>query len=138
MGEAGFSRYQPPAGVEAETEPGSHGRVLRNRLGIRRKREMDAAEYEALLRAQEAYLQRISADTRFTASLLREMHREWLADLMALQADYSVPDYGFAGRGSKGQQERYLEAVKQGYLQDYDDLVDFFREAIERRLRALG
>jgi cell filamentation protein len=193
---------------------------LRNRLGLRRKREMDAAEYEALLRAQESYLQRISADTRFTAALLREMHRDWLGelyewagqyrtvelskggfrwppahlvadnmarfeagllrehtpcrpaplpevarriaevhaelllihpfregngrlarwlvDLMALQASFSVPDYGFAGRGSKGQQRRYLEAVKRGYLQDYDDLVDFFREAIERRLRALG
>lgn len=220
MGEAGLSRYQPPAGAEAEAEPGSRGRVLRNRLGIRRKRDIDAAEYQALLRAQEAYLQRISAETRFTAALFREMHRDWLgeiyewagayrtvelskggfrwppaylvpenmarfeagllrehtpcrpgllpevarriaevhaelllihpfregngrlarwlADLMALQADYSVPDYGFAGRGSKGQQEHYLEAVKRGYLQDYDDLVDFFREAIERRLRALG
>jgi hypothetical protein len=54
MAEAGFRRYQPPAGPEGETEPGSRGRVLRNRLGIRRKREMDVAEYEALLRAQEA------------------------------------------------------------------------------------
>lgn len=45
-------RYRTPHGPEAETEPGSRGRVLCNRLGIRLKREMDRAEYEALLAAQ--------------------------------------------------------------------------------------
>jgi cell filamentation protein len=30
----------------------------------------------------------------------------WLADLMTLQAGYAVPEYGFAGRGSKSQQQR--------------------------------
>jgi cell filamentation protein len=62
----------------------------------------------------------------------------WLADLMALQAACSVPDYGFRGRGSQRVQARYLEAVKQGYLGDYPALTGFFREAIERRLRFLG
>jgi cell filamentation protein len=207
-------------GLEAETESGSRGKVLRNRLGIRRKRDMDAAEYEALLRTQDAYLEQISAETRFTAALIRQMHRDWLgeiyewagayrtlelskggfrwpparlvpdnmapfeagllrehtpclpaplptvarrmaevhaelllihpfregngrlarwvADLMTLQAGLALPDYGFAGQGSKNTQSRYLHAVQRGYLQDYADLSDFFREAIERRLRALG
>src|SRR5436190_20429713 len=72
VGQFGFSRYRRPTGSEAETEPGSRGRVLRNRPGIRRKRDMDAAEYEALLRTQEAYLEQISAETRFTAALIRQ------------------------------------------------------------------
>src|SRR5437660_9416489 len=41
MTRRGFSHYEAPAGAEAETELGSRGRVLRNRLGIRRKREME-------------------------------------------------------------------------------------------------
>ena len=62
----------------------------------------------------------------------------WLADLMALQAGLGPPDYGFAGRGSRSSQSRYLDAVKRGYVQDYDSLTDFFREAMERRLQTLG
>jgi cell filamentation protein len=59
----------------------------------------------------------------------------WLADLMALQAGYAAPRYGFRGRGSRGDRARYLEAVKQGYVQGYAALSDFFREAVERRTR---
>ena len=220
MEHPGFGRYQPPAGPEAATEPGSGGRVLRNRLAIRLKREMDRVEFEALLRVREAYLERISPDTQFTTALLRQMHRDWLgdiyewagqyrtvelskggfrwppaylvadnmarfevgllrehtpcrpapldgvargmaevhaelllihpfregngrlarwlADVMALQAGYTIPDYGFRGRGSRSRQAHYLEAVKLGYLQDYAALSGFFREAVERRLRGWG
>jgi cell filamentation protein len=62
----------------------------------------------------------------------------WLADLMALQAGYSVPDYAFRGRGSRTSRARYLEAVSRGYVRNYADLTDFFREALERRLRRTG
>jgi cell filamentation protein len=194
--------------------------VLRNRLGIRRKREMDQFEYEALLRAQEAYLERISPETRFTAALLCEMHRDWLGEiyewagryrtvelskggftwppahlvahnmaqfeagllrehtpcrpgslsqvarqlaevhtdlllihpfregngrlarwlaaLMALQAGYASPRLQFRGPGTGRNQARYLEAVKRGYLQDYEASEAFFREGLERRLRESG
>jgi cell filamentation protein len=62
----------------------------------------------------------------------------WLADLMALQAGYGAPLYGFRGRGGRGNQARYLEAVKRGYLQDYAALSAFFREAVERRRERSG
>jgi len=75
------SRYTLTTGVEAEAEPGSRGRVLRNRLGITRKRVMEEAEYDALLRAQERFTQEIAADTRFTAAHLCQMHRDWLGDI---------------------------------------------------------
>ena len=50
-----MSRYQLASGVEAEYEPGSHQRVLRNLQGITRKTEMDRAEYVSLLAAQTRY-----------------------------------------------------------------------------------
>jgi cell filamentation protein len=83
-----FSEYEPPTGIQTETEPGSRGRVLRNRLGIRRKWDTDRAEYEALVHAQEAYLERVSPDTRFTARLLRQMHRDWLGEIYGWAGDY--------------------------------------------------
>jgi len=43
-------------GPEAEFEPGSRGRVLRNLLGITRVRDMNEAESQALELAQEAAL----------------------------------------------------------------------------------
>ena len=211
------SRYGIAKGPEAQHEPGSRGRVLANRLGICRKGDMDKAEYDLFLMVQKKYLSRISNDTRFTARLLCQMHRDWLgeiygwagkyrsvelekgdfrwpparfvstnmeafekgllrkytpclkaplpkiarqiaevhaelllihpfregngrlarwlADLMALQAGLPMPSYGFTGRGSKARKENYLEAVKRGYLGDYEALASVFLEAIERRLR---
>ncbi len=74
-------RYVTPEGGEAEFEPGSHKRVLRNRLHIRRKREMDHVELEALVTAQKEYLNRIGPDTRLTAEILRRMHQDWLGGI---------------------------------------------------------
>jgi len=210
-------RYRTPSGPEAQFQPGSHRRVLVNRLGIARKTDMDKAEYQALVSAQTAFLKRISDTTRFTAALNCTMHRQWLggiydwagnyrtvelakgdfrwppaylvpqnmaafekgflrrntpcrpgplhevsrriaevhaelllihpfregngrlarwlADLMALQAGLPVPEYSLSGRGSRANNQRYLEAVKKGYVQDYADLTAWFIQAFERRLR---
>ena len=43
-----MSPYQGPIGAEAEQEPGSHRLVLRNNPGLKRKTDMDRAEYAAL------------------------------------------------------------------------------------------
>ena len=56
----------------------------------------------------------------------------WLADLMALQAGWPLPDYGFRGRGSEHERTVYLAAVKNGYLTRYEDLTGFFLRAIVR------
>jgi cell filamentation protein len=211
------SRYVTPEGIEAEFESGSHKRVLRNRLHIRRKGEMDRVEFDALVRAQEEYLRRIDPETRLTAEILRRMHRDWLggiyewagqyrtvelakgdfrwppafritenmdafekgvlarctpcrpgplvqvarcmaevhaelllihpfregngrlarwvSDLMAFQVGLLAPDYGFAGRDAGKRRAAYLNAVRRGYVQDYEPLAGFFVEALERRLR---
>ena len=56
----------------------------------------------------------------------------WVADIMALQAGYPLPAYRFTGRGSGVEKDRYLRAVKQGYIKNYRPLAAFFTEVIER------
>ena len=56
----------------------------------------------------------------------------WLADIMATQAGYPAPAYGFSGRGSKKRRADYLLAVQQGYIENYLPLARFFEEAILR------
>lgn len=59
----------------------------------------------------------------------------WLSELMFLQAGLPMPMYKFTGRGATKEKERYLNAVKSGYLTDYQPLADFFLDAIERARR---
>ena len=68
-------------GPESESEPGSRGRVLRNRLGITSKREMDAAEANALHSVQVNYTRSVKPGTRFTAALIQVMHADWLREI---------------------------------------------------------
>jgi len=81
------TRYDP-AGVQAEFEPGSRGRVLRNLLGITRARDMALAESQALALAQERAVEIYSEDQRFTSQDIRDLHRLWLADIYAWAGEY--------------------------------------------------
>ena len=56
----------------------------------------------------------------------------WLADIMALQGGFPVPEYGFVGKGAAIRQKRYLDGVKRGYIRDYQPLADFFAGTITR------
>ena len=42
--------------------------------------------------------------------------REGNADIMALQAGFPVPEYGFVGKGAASRQQRYLTGVQRGYI----------------------
>jgi len=68
-------------GPEAEFEPGSGRRVLRNLLGIKTKRDMERAEALALARAQDRFIRTYSADHRFTAKDICDFHRTWLGEI---------------------------------------------------------
>ena len=207
-------KYRTDPGVEGEFEPGSRGRVLRNKLGIRTIKAMDQAEYDALEEAQDRYLDIVTDKAVFTAEFIRSMHRDWLGDiypwagtyrtvevskggftwpaasrvpdnmdrfeatllkprtpfrksnlqdeaedlaiihaelllihpfregngrlarwlanLMSLQAGLPIPNFGFDIPGKDAAHARYLQAVRQGYEQNYRALTDFFREALER------
>jgi cell filamentation protein len=60
------NRYDVSFLEEAQFEPGSHGRVLKNTLGIKRKREMDTAETLALKDALHTFLNMYDEAHSFT------------------------------------------------------------------------
>lgn len=88
------SRYGDP-GVEGEWEPGSRKRVLRNIAGIHLKTEMDRTEAAALEVVVERYFGIITDETVFTAGLICQMHRDWLAGI-----------YEWAGRYRKVEMQK--------------------------------
>lgn len=69
-------------GPEAEFQPGSRSRVLRNRLGITSVRELERRESAALLNATQQRIDETLVDQRFTASEIRRMHQQWLGEIL--------------------------------------------------------
>ena len=85
---ATLGRYDADTSLESQHEPGSRGRVLKNLLGIKSVRDMDQAEFEALLAVQEKYFSIITNETRFTAKLLCAMHHDWLGHIYPWAGNY--------------------------------------------------
>ncbi|MGH9436435.1 MAG: Fic/DOC family protein [Terriglobia bacterium] len=97
------SRYSAH-GPEAESEPGSRGRVLRNLQGIKSVREMERRESEALLSATERSIDETDRDHRFTTEDIRRMHQLWLRDIYPWAGEYrqvnlAKGDFPFAAAG---------------------------------------
>jgi cell filamentation protein len=116
-----MNRYQIDAGIEGEYEPGSRGRVLRNKLGIRSMRQMDQAEASALLEVQRRYLSTVTVQTKFTCEFIRRMHCDWLREI-----------YEWAGR------YRTVEVSKGTFTWPPAHLVSQNMEAFEaKKLRRL-
>ena len=59
-------RYDTSYLIEDQYEPGSRGRVLRNKLGIKSSREMNRIEKEAQLLAIDKLTDIFAVDHRFT------------------------------------------------------------------------
>lgn len=98
-------------GPQAEFEPGSGGRVLRNRLGIKRVRVIEQAESEALLAVQEWAVGHFSAEHRFTSKDIRLLHRRWLGEIYPWAGEYrrvNVSKGGFMFAPA-GQVERLMD-----------------------------
>ena len=91
------ARKYKATGQQAEYEPGSRGRVLRNLLGIIRVGDIGEAESRALLLAQSLAIDRIDDDQRFTAQDICELHRLWLAPLYAWAGEYRSVNIGKGG-----------------------------------------
>lgn len=75
-------------GAQAEFEPGSRGRVLRNLLGIARVRDMQRTESESLLDVQEWAIGHFGASHRFTAADIVLLHRRWLGSIYPWAGEY--------------------------------------------------
>ena len=108
-------------GPEAEFEPGSRGRVLRNLVGVASVREMERAESEALLAATQAAIDDARIDQRFTADDILAMHRRWLGKIYVWAGDYrqvniSKGEFMFA---AAGQVPRLMQEFERGPLREY-------------------
>ena len=81
-------RYDTSGLIEGQFEPGSRGRVLRNLLGINRKREMDKVEGRELVRTFTKLIGTYDNNHRFKAADLCAMHREWLGGIYEWAGKY--------------------------------------------------
>ena len=83
-----MNRYSADPGIEGQYQPGSRGKVLRNLPHITSVRAMQQLEHDTLLSTQSHYLTRIESSTRFDATLLRTMHRDWLGSIYPWASNY--------------------------------------------------
>ena len=137
-------KYDTSALVEAQYEPGSRGRVLKNKLGIKRRREMDRVEIDALARSMVKLAGMFAQAHRFKAKDICLIHKIWLgdiyewaarllADLMAMQANYSPLDYTGISKGK--QRKAYFRAVQEGMDKNYRPMIEIFGRVISRTLK---
>lgn len=83
-----LTKYSTEGLIENQYEPG--GKVLKNKLGIRKKREMEEAEGIALGKTQRHFYKLFSEDPSppITESLIREVHRHWLKRIYTWAGNY--------------------------------------------------
>ncbi|MBN2319005.1 MAG: Fic family protein [Acidobacteria bacterium] len=111
------SRYDVSGLIEAQYQPGSRGRVLRNILGITRKREMDVHTELVLIHPFREGNGRLS---------------RMLAILMAAQAGLPPLDFSHVKGRTK---QKYFWAVQAGMDYDYAPMEEIFTGVIERTLK---
>lgn len=108
-------------GPEAESEPGSRGRVLRNRLGVMSAREMAHRESESLLVATQRMIDETEVEQRFTEDDIRRMHRLWLGKIYVWAGEYrqvnmEKGNFMFA---AAAQVPRLMQEFERGPLHEY-------------------
>lgn len=108
-------------GPEAEFEPGSRNRVLRNLLGIKSKREMDRRETEALLSATRHMIEATRPEQRFTADDIRSAHRIWFGDIYPWAGQYRSVNIGKGGFhfAAAEQIPRLMQDLENGALREF-------------------
>lgn len=108
-------------GPEAEFEPGSRGRVLRNKQGIVRVRDMQRAESEALIAVQEWAIVHFRSDHPFSVADIALLHRRWLGDIYPWAGHYRQVNVSKGGLlfAAAAQVPRLMEAFAAGELREH-------------------
>ena len=111
-------RYDVSGLPEAEFQPGSRGKVLRNKLGITSKAEMDRAEALALERAVDLFVRTYDKGHRFTVSDIRWMHQKWLGDIYEWAGQYRNVNMSKGGFpfAAAGQIPKLMDELEKGAL----------------------
>ena len=91
------SRYETDHLTEAQFELGSSGHVLKNLLGIKRKREMDALEAVKLFEVTMWAIRHYSTDHRFIAADVCLLHKQWLGEVYPWAGEYRQVNMGKGG-----------------------------------------
>ncbi len=115
------ARYDASQLPEAQFEPGSHGRVLKNLLGIKTKREMDLVEAIALKRTVRTLAKTYGRNHRFTASDICKIHKAWLGEIYPWAGKYrqvnvTRDDFTFA---AAAQIPALMKELEHGPLRNY-------------------
>ena len=116
-----FGRYDTSALEEAQFEPGSRGRVLKNLLGIKSKREMDKVEAREQLRALDELVGIYGPSHRFTSADICKIHKIWLGSIYPWAGRYrrvnlSKGQFPFA---AAGQIPGLMEDFEKNFLYEY-------------------
>lgn len=96
-----IGKYDTSGLIENQFEPGSRGRVLKNKLGITSKREMDRREKTEQMRTIEELTTIFGVHHRFTAADICRIHKVWLGNIYEWTGKYrnvkmSKADFDFA------------------------------------------
>lgn len=114
-------KYDTSGLIEAQFEPGSRGRVLKNLLGIKSKREMDQMEAREHLRALEELISLYDRSRRFTASDICKTHHLWLGGIYEWAGRYRHVNISKAGFlfAASNQIPRLMAEFERGPLREY-------------------
>jgi cell filamentation protein len=114
-------RYDTSELVEAQFEPGSRARVLKNFLDIKSRREMDRVEARAQMRALLELTETYGRRHRFASADVCRIHRIWLGDIYAWagryrQVNLTRDNFTFA---AADQIPRLMKELEEGPLREF-------------------
>lgn len=114
-------RYDTSGLLEGQFEPGSRGRVLKNKRGVAGRREMDEIESREQFRALNEFVSIYDREHRFSATDICHMHKVWLEDVYVWAGQYrqvnvSKGDFTFA---MAKQIPDLMEKFEHGILRDF-------------------
>jgi len=131
-------RYKTSHLLEDQKQPGSGGRVLKNLLGINRKREMDRVEAEEQLRALEEITQRFGPRHKFKARDIRLIHKIWLGNIYEWAGEYrsvNISKGGFSFAAAR-EIDKLMITFERDVLAEYTPVKD--GDSLEDIARALA
>jgi len=115
------NRYDTSTLIEAQFEPGSRGRVLKNLLGIKSRQEMDRVEEQEQIRALNELIKIYDQKHCFTAGDVCRIHKVWLGPVYPWAGQYRQVnlikgDFPFA---ATRQVPQLMDGLEKGLLKEF-------------------
>ncbi|MBK8549856.1 MAG: Fic family protein [Ignavibacteria bacterium] len=73
------SKYK--ANIKSEFEPGSNEKILKNKLGIKSKKDLDSAEYDAYVNAENTLIKKVQIDHEFCIEDIHNVNKIFLGNI---------------------------------------------------------